>query len=181
MQLSNITSLIIRLSLRSQKYKMRIFFSIFSLLGIILLSGCGFEPANGTTMSGSQTRAGVPPITLPQPGTKSEYLLKNELQRLLPSDQGNYRLAWTYNNQITGAALNSNSDYTRYNNRYILNWRLYDSQNNIVKSATSRTNVGINIAKTGYPTIAAQQDADRQAAKLLSQDIYSQLRAYFKQ
>ncbi|MFV0321910.1 MAG: LPS assembly lipoprotein LptE [Alphaproteobacteria bacterium] len=160
---------------------MRIFLSIFSLWGIILLTGCGFEPANGTAVSRSQTGAIVPPITLPQPGTKSEYLLKNELQRLLPSDQGNYRLAWTYSNQITGTDLNSNSDYTRYNNRYILNWRLYDSQNNVVKSSISRTNIGINIAKTGYPTTAAQQDADREAAKLLSQDVYNQLRTYFKQ
>lgn len=160
---------------------MRIFLSIFALLGMILLTGCGFEPANGTATSRSQSGAVMPPITLPQPSTKSEYLLKNELQRLLPGDQGNYRLAWTYNNQITGTALNANSDYTRYNNRYTLNWRLYDSQNNVVKSSNSRTNVGINIAKTGYPTTAAQQDADRQAAKLLSQDVYSQLRTYFKQ
>ncbi|MFV0431725.1 MAG: LPS assembly lipoprotein LptE [Alphaproteobacteria bacterium] len=159
---------------------MRLVLNIVVIFALSFLASCGFKPANGTASS-FNTTGFMPAISLPQPQTKAEYALKNEFQRRLSGDQGAYRLTWRYNNSLTGSSLNTNNDYERYNNRYTLSWQLYDSNNRRVKSGTSRTNIGINIAKTGYPTIAAQQDADRQAAKILSQDVYSQLRAYFRQ
>ncbi len=151
-------------------------------LCFLLLASCGFEPANHTVFDDKKTgasRSVVPPISLPQAQNKSEFLLKTELQKKLVTTGGNYRLTWTYNTSFVGQNLSINDNYQRFNKSYTLNWKLVGKQGNILKSFASRTNIGIDILKTGYPFEASLQDADRQAAKLLAEDVYNQLQIYF--
>lgn len=149
---------------------------------ILALSACGFKPANQTIFdnnTSSTMRSSVPPIRLPQTQSKSEFLLKSALQKKLPGNNGQYSLTWTYTSGFTGSNLSVNDNYQRFNKSYRLSWSLYDSQNRRVKSGNSRTTIAIDILRTGYPFEAALQDADRQAADVIAQDVYNQLQMHF--
>ncbi len=150
----------------------------------LLLSACGFEPANRTVFDDNNshsTRSIVPSIVLPQAKNKGEFSLKSELEKKLPeSGTANFRLTWQYSSHFIGSNLSVNDEYQRFNKRYMLRWKLRNRQGKVLKSATSQTSIAIDILKTGYPFEAAVQDADRQAAEVIAQDVYNQLQIYFK-
>ncbi len=149
----------------------------------LLLSACGFEPANRTVFDESQknSRAIVPPITLPQAQSKAEFLLKAELEKKLAAGSRDFHLTWEYQSSFVGSNLSVNDNYQRFNKRYTLKWNLYNRQKKLLKSGKTQTNIAIDILKTGYPFEAAIQDADRQAAKVIAQDVYNQLQIHFHQ
>ncbi len=161
---------------------MRYLVIIFSCLWALLLSSCGFQPANHTVFDGkkdSASRSIIPPVYLPEAKSKTEFLLKSELEKKLVQSGGKYRISWQYNMGFVGQNLSVNDNYQRFNKRYTLKWSLYNNQGKRLKSFTSQTNIAIDILRTGYPFEAATQDADRQAAKTLAQDVYNQLQMYF--
>ncbi len=149
----------------------------------LLLSACGFEPANRTAFNdtkSSSTFSVIPSIRLPQAKNKNEFLLKTALQKKLVAKGDHFYLTWEYSSNFIGSNLSINDNYQRFNKRYVLKWTLYNQQKRTLKSATSQTSIAIDILKTGYPFEAAVQDADRQAANVIAQDVYNQLQIYFK-
>ncbi len=146
---------------------------------ILFVSACGFEPLHQTT-TGPSGQVQLPQISLPQARSDSEFLLRSELKKYLNDEKGDYRLTWNYTTSLIGSSLDRDTYYTRYDSLYRLNWKLLNGQGKTVTRGNSSVNVPITIQRTGYPTLAAQKDADQKAAQFLAKDVHVRLVQYFR-
>ncbi len=161
---------------------MKIVRFFISCLIILLASACGFEPLHQTssTSSDKKTQVMLPPISLPQAKSDSGFLLRSELQKYLTDQSGGYRLSWDYSTRLIGSSLDRDTYYTRYDSLYKLNWKLLDAKGKTATKGSSQINVPITIQRTGYPTLASQKDADKNAAQFLAKDVHARLMQYFR-
>lgn len=149
---------------------------------LLFVGACGFEPLHQTNNVSEDKKAQVqlPPILLPQAKSESGFLLRTELKKYLNDEAGDYRLTWSYTANLIGSSLDRDTYYTRYDNIYKLNWKLLNAQGKVVTQGNSQANVPITIQRTGYPTLAAQKDADKKAAQFLAKDVHTKIVGYFR-
>lgn len=155
---------------------------LLSLTIVLLVSACGFEPMHqqaSSQASGTQL-VSLPPIALPQAQSKAEHYLRADLKKYLDTNNPQYNLKWSYKTNLLGSTLDSDSYYTRYDSQYILSWQLLDKSGKTLTRSTSKVNVPISIQKTGHPTLAVREQADRDAAKFLAEDVHIRLVQYFR-
>ncbi len=150
-------------------------FKKITLLMILLavLTGC-LRPLHKIDSSNDSLASSLPPIALNQvPKSEDEWVFKSELEKIFQNGN-DYNLRWSYNKSLQGRVTNKDDDYSTYTSKYTVLWQLYKG-NIKLDSGKTNANINLNIYRTGYPTAAAQQQADRDAAKILAKNVERQI------
>ena len=144
------------------------------------LSGCGFHPMYGPSLSPQLSSIYVEPIA-----ERDGYELRNSLIDLLGSNgemRGKrYRLTITLRESNQGVALRNDAAITRYNDTLAASFVLTDSNGAKVTEGTQTGLTAYNVTSSPYATLTAQQDADRRVAQDIAERIRLDLAAFFRQ
>jgi LPS-assembly lipoprotein len=149
-------------------------------LALMALSGCGFHPMYGPSLSPQLSSIYVDPIA-----ERDGYELRNSLIDLLGSNgetRGKrYRLTITLRESNQGVALRNDSAITRYNDTLAASFVLTDMNGAKITEGTQSGLTAYNVTSSPYATLAAQQDADKRAAQDIAERIRLDLAAFFRQ
>src|SRR3569833_2917418 len=147
---------------------------------LLALSGCGYHPMYGPSLSPQLSSIYVDPIA-----ERDGYELRNTLIDLLGSNgetRGKrYRLALTLSETNQGVALRGDAAIARYNDTLAVNFVLTDLNGKTVTEGTQTGLTAYNVTSSPYATLAAQQDADKRAAQDIAERIRLDLAAFFRQ
>jgi len=146
----------------------------------VALSGCGFHPMYGPSLSPQLSSIYVEPIA-----DRDGYELRNTLIDLLGSNgqmRGKrYRLVITLRESNQGVALRNDAAITRYNDTLAASFVLTDMNGATVTEGTQTGLTAYNVTSSPYATQVAQQDADKRAAQDIAERIRLDLAAFFRQ
>ena len=153
-----------------------------------LFSGaCGFHPlygdaAVGSSLSGTFATIYVEPIE-DNSVADTGFELRNTLIDLLDSNEGAaYRLKVALSESTQGVVLLQDASIVRYNDRLMVKYVLTDSSTGKVVTQGSENGIAAyNAVGSPYATLAAQQDADKRAAKDIAERIRIALGVFFEQ
>jgi len=147
-------------------------------LALMALSGCGFHPMYGPSLSPQLSSIYVEPIA-----DRDGYELRNTLIDLLGSNgqmRGKrYRLVITLRESNQGVALRNDAAITRYNDTLAASFVLTDMNGATVTEGTQTGLTAYNVTSSPYATQVAQQDADKRAAEDIAERIRLDLNVFF--
>lgn len=145
-----------------------------------MMSGCGFQPMYGPSLSPQLASIYVEPVS-----ERDGYELRNTLIDLLGSNgemRGKrYRLTITLTESNQGVALRNDAAITRYNDTVAASFVLTDMSGKTVTEGSQTSLTAYNVTSSPYATLVAQQDADKRAAQDIAQRIRLDLAAFFRQ
>jgi LPS-assembly lipoprotein len=145
-----------------------------------VLSGCGFHPMYGPSLSPQLSSIYVMPVA-----ERDGYELRNTLIDLLGSNgetRGKrYRLTITLRESNQGVALQGDASITRYNDTVAASFVLTDMNGATITEGTQTGLTAYNVTSSPYATLAAQQDADKRTAQDIAERIRLDLAAFFRQ
>lgn len=149
-------------------------FSRFILLGLIILSGCGFKPLYQNMEQTSQELSG---ISVPVVAGTFGYELTKELRMLLPQgvDTPVYTLKLTPDTNLTGLAIEQDDSVTRYNVQTNVLFELVDGNGEVLIRDTVGTLTSYNAITSQYSTLIGEREALRRSARVLAHQIYQKL------
>lgn len=166
---------------------------ILGILGVILLAGCGFEPLyvqkkhdnswyfNGdfdTSISSEMAQIKVEPIA-----ERFGQIVRNELiDSLTPHgvpSRPKYRLyVYLTDRTVTQQAMRKDITATREKVSYRVEYTL-NLGDEVLLNGNSVVDVGYDILANPYSTTIAQKKTEKNAAKIIANDIALRLGAYF--
>ncbi len=142
-----------------------------SLAAALLLTACNLRPiyAGGAQGPAATTLASIEIAPIPD---RAGYLVRQQLlQRLQPADRPAYRLEVTLDDKITGFGIRTDTSIARERRTLRARYRLVATTTNaVVLDATAATDEGIDVVRSEYAVVAAEQTAlDRLAVSLAEQ------------
>lgn len=166
---------------------------ILVILGLFLMSGCGFEPLyvqRDTTSSwyfGGQTNTSISAemaqIKVEPIADRFGQQVRNSLLDLLtpkgtPKDP-KYRLkAKLVKKVVTQQAMRRDITATSERVEYVMGYELWHG-NNVVLKSSSEAYVSYDIMANPYSTTMAQKKTETDAAKIIANDMVLRIGAYF--
>ena len=161
---------------------MRPFPLIAAALGLTLaLSGCGLHPlyAGGSQGAVAAALSGVE--VAPIQG-KAGWLMANALRDRLGDGQGGgarYRLDVKLDDQIKGLGVRRDDSVTRERRILRARYQLIDQASNaVLVDATAGSDAGIDVVRSEYATIAAENTALERLAVIVADEIVARLATY---
>lgn len=146
------------------------------LLCAVTLAACGFTPAYAPGGSGTALQN---TILAAEPRDKPAFDLVERIEeRLGPSDNPRFELAYTITQNSVGVAISTENAITRYNLTGIVDWSLSDAATGArltggrAENFTSYSATGSTVAG-----LAAEEDASLRLMRILADQIVSQLLA----
>lgn len=152
-----------------------------ALLALALLSGCGLRPlySGGSDGAIAQSLAGV--SVAPIAG-KNGWLVQNALRdRLAIASEGEarFRLEIELDDQIEGFGVRADDAITRERRTLRARYRLVDLQGGTtVVDATAGSDAGIDVVRSEYATIAAENTALERLANEVADQIVARVALY---
>jgi LPS-assembly lipoprotein len=152
-----------------------------ALLALALLSGCGLRPlySGGSDGAIAQSLAGV--SVAPIAG-KNGWLVQNALRdRLAIASEGEarFRLEIELDDQIEGFGVRADDAITRERRTLRARYRLVDMQGGTtVVDATAGSDAGIDVVRSEYATIAAENTALERLANEVADQIVARVALY---
>lgn len=152
-----------------------------ALLLLAALSGCGLRPlySGGSDGTIAQSLAGV---TVAPIAGKSGWLVQNALRdRLAIASEGEarYRLEIELDDQIEGFGVRADDAITRERRTLRARYRLVDLQGGTtVVDATAGSDAGIDVVRSEYATIAAENTALERLANEVADQIIARVALY---
>ena len=140
--------------------------TFLSLIAMLPVAGCGFQPAFGAAGAGASLRGR---IAYRAPNTPEGFRLRTRLEdRLGRVEQGDYLLTVQLNIQEEAVVISSAQDINRFNLPGTANWTLTEPGNDQpLASGTAETFTAYSAFGTTVATREAQDDArDRLAIAL---------------
>lgn len=153
------------------------------LIGAALLAGCGLHPLYGS----GGTTAALGGIDVPAIQGKSGWLVANALRDRLAAMKADggasrYRLDVTLEDQITGLGVRPDNSVSRERRTLRARYQLVDlSSGTVVVDATAGSDAGIDVIRSEYATIAAENSALERLAAILADKMVSRLALYARQ
>ena len=150
------------------------------LAAMALLAGCGLHPLYG---SGS-TAAALGTVEVAPIQGKSGWLVANALRDRLAAHQdgagsSRYRLDVTLDDQIQGLGVRPDNSVSRERRTLRARYQLVDlSTNAVVVDATAGSDAGIDVIRSEYATIAAENTALERLAAIVADKVVAQLALY---
>jgi LPS-assembly lipoprotein len=155
------------------------------LLGAVLLvgTGCGFQPLYG----GGERNATVAELNRVEIGQIADRVgqeLRNSLIDRMSTDPTGapalYHLAVDINQGQSALAIQADDSITRYNLTMTANFTLSDLATGEAIYQTSIRAVGsYNVVDSDYATLVSQQDAEKRAAREISDQIATLISVFF--
>lgn len=148
------------------------------LAGALLLSACGLKPmyAGG---AGGQVARGLAAVEVPAIEGKAGWLVRNALVDRLGAAGAaapRYRLDVRLDEKLEGLGLLSNDAIGRERRTLRARYQLVDTVTGaIVLDATAGSDAGIDVVSSEYATIAAEQTALENLAKVVADKIVARL------
>lgn len=152
-----------------------------ALLLLAALSGCGLRPlySGGSDGTIAQSLAGV---TVAPIAGKNGWLVQNALRdRLAIASEGEarYRLEIELDDQIEGFGVRADDAITRERRTLRARYRLVDLQGGTtVVDATAGSDAGIDVVRSEYATIAAENTALERLANEVADQIVARVALY---
>ena len=148
------------------------------LSAALLLAGCGLHPLYGT----GSTATALGTVEVAPIQGKSGWLVANALRdRLVPHQQGasRYRLDVTLDDQIQGLGVRPDNSVSRERRTLRARYQLVDlSSSTVVVDATAGSDAGIDVIRSEYATIAAENTALERLAGVLADKVVARLALY---
>lgn len=156
-----------------------------ALLLPLALAGCGLQPlySGGADGAVAQALAGVE--VAPIPG-KNGWLVRNALRdRIAAVPDGStsrYRLEVELDDKIEGFGIRRDDAITRERRTLRARYRLVEAGNNtVVVDATAGSDAGIDVVRSEYATIAAENSAIERLAQDVADQIVARIALYARQ
>lgn len=152
-----------------------------ALLLLAALSGCGLRPlySGGSDGTIAQSLAGV---TIAPIAGKNGWLVQNALRdRLAIASEGEarFRLEIELDDQIEGFGVRADDAITRERRTLRARYRLVDLQGGTtVVDATAGSDAGIDVVRSEYATIAAENTALERLANEVADQIIARVALY---
>jgi len=148
------------------------------LAGALLLSACGLTPMYAGGASG-QVAQGLAAVEVPAIEGKAGWLVRNALVDRLGaagSVSPRYRLDVRLDDKLEGLGLLSDDTIGRERRTLRARYQLVDTVSGaIVLDATAGSDAGIDVVSSEYATIAAEQTALENLAKVVADKIVARL------
>ncbi|MEY4670273.1 MAG: hypothetical protein RLZZ415_152 [Pseudomonadota bacterium] len=148
------------------------------LAAALLLSACGLKPMYAGGASG-QVAQGLAAVEVPAIEGKAGWLVRNALvDRLGAAGQATprYRLDVRLDEKLEGLGLLSDDTIGRERRTLRARYQLVDSvTGTVVLDATAGSDAGIDVVSSEYATIAAEQTALENLAKVVADKIVARL------
>jgi LPS-assembly lipoprotein len=151
-----------------------------------LVSACGFTPVLGEHGANALVEEKLAQISVaPMPGIVGVYLRNDLLDRLRAEDKptaASHRLEVGLSSGLVGSLVEPDASVTRYSLMLGASYKLIDlSSNAIVLEGNTEATSAYNVVESEYATLVARRDAERRAAKMLSDDLSLRLALFFAQ
>jgi len=151
-------------------------------LALLLLPGCGLQPlySGGSGGQVAQALAGVE--VAPIPG-KNGWLISNALKdriAAVPDAPPRYRLEVELDDKIEGFGIRRDDAITRERRTLRARYRLKDTSGAVLVDATAGSDAGIDVVKSEYATIAAENTALERLAGEVADQIVARIALYAK-
>jgi LPS-assembly lipoprotein len=149
----------------------------------LMLSGCGLQPlySGGSEGSVAQALAGVE--VAPIPG-RSGWLVQNALKDRIAAVAGGsprYRLQVELDDSIEGFGIRADDAITRERRTLRARYRLTEQGSGaVVLDATAGSDAGIDVVRSEYATIAAENTAVERLAGEVADQIVARIALYAK-
>lgn len=144
----------------------------------LLLSGCGLQPMYAGGASG-QVAQGLAAVEVPAIEGKAGWLVRNALvDRLGAVDRATprYRLDVRLDDKLEGLGLLSDDTIGRERRTLRARYQLVDTASGaILLDATAGSDAGIDVVSSEYATIAAEQTALENLAKVVADRIVARV------
>jgi LPS-assembly lipoprotein len=156
------------------------------LLGLLLpiglgLAGCGLQPMYAGGGHGPVART-LSDIEIGPIAGQQGWLMRNALIDRLgatANGSGRYKLDVMLDDQITGFGIRSNNTVTRERRTLRARFKLVDSSNQaVLLDATAGADAGIDVVKSEYAVIAAEQTALEHLAGEVADQIVTRVALY---
>jgi LPS-assembly lipoprotein len=156
---------------------------IARLAPLLLLAGCGLQPlySGGSDGAVAQALAGVD--VAPIPG-RNGWLVQNALKdRIAAVPDGNprYRLTVELDDKIEGFGIRRDDAITRERRTLRARYQLRDAGSGaVLVDATAGSDAGIDVVRSEYATIAAENTALERLAQEVADQIVARIALYAK-
>jgi LPS-assembly lipoprotein len=156
-----------------------------ALLGLCaLLGGCGFRPLLKPAGDTAGVREELAAVQVPALTGRVGYLVRDGLlDQLNPTGAqvpSRYQLAIRLRRRTAALGIQLNNTITRFNLTVIARFSLLDaSSQRVLYSSTIRRVASYNAIRAPYAELSAELDAERRAAREVSNDIRTQLAIHF--
>jgi LPS-assembly lipoprotein len=156
---------------------------IARLAPLLLLAGCGLQPlySGGSDGAVAQALAGVE--VAPIPG-KSGWLVQNALRdriAAVPDASPRYRLTVELDDKIEGFGIRRDDAITRERRTLRARYQLRDAGSGaVLVDATAGSDAGIDVVRSEYATIAAENTALERLAQEVADQIVARVALYAK-
>jgi len=154
---------------------------IARLAPLLLLAGCGLQPlySGGSDGQVAQALAGVE--VAPIPG-RSGWLVQNALKDripAIPNGDPRYRLEIELDDKIEGFGIRRDDAITRERRTLRARYRLTDAGSGaLLLDATAGSDAGIDVVRSEYATIAAENTALERLAQEVADQIVARVALY---
>lgn len=143
--------------------------ALVALIGLALLSACGFSPMYAPGPGGT---AAIGPISIGQIDGRAGHALRTELDRMLAVEQGaagpQHHLEVTLSEQVIGLGLRLDESSSRAEMRLTALYVLSDAGGHEIRG-TLTSIVNYEVPAAAYAAIAAQDDARERAAETMAE------------
>lgn len=149
----------------------------------LLLGACGYRPLYGTIEGDSSVAGALASISIPEPTTRVEQLIRNELVSTISpagGDGGAYLLEIDAEGDEEPAVIAFNSDEIRKSVRLRAKFRLIDKvSGKVLYAAKTFSQVQYDRVGAPFADLQARTNAEERAAKEIGGDIRTRLAAHF--
>ncbi len=154
----------------------------FLILALLMLGACGFEPLYGTRGGdGPGIRAAA--IEIAPIKDRIGHVVRNHLIDSLTPDgqpaQPDYRLRIKITQTTAPLMIQLNDSVNRFNLTLRATFSLSDRTGAVVYRGAAKAIGSYNVVDSKFATLAAEQDAAREAARALSDEIRALILVYF--
>lgn len=154
---------------------------IRSLAPLLLLTGCGLQPlySGGSDGRVAQALAGIEVAPI---AGRNGWLVQNALQDRIAVGSGTgprYRLTVELDDKIEGFGIRRDDAITRERRTLRARYRLTDAgSGTVLVDATAGSDAGIDVVRSEYATIAAENSALERLAQEVADQIVARLALY---
>ncbi|OUR80458.1 hypothetical protein A9Q83_00565 [Alphaproteobacteria bacterium 46_93_T64] len=150
---------------------------------LFLVAGCGFQPLYGSqTLNAKVTASLDQTYVLPIEGRVGQLVRNQLLDRVSPKglpSRATYQLVVKLREQKQGLAIDKTDATNRYNLTIFAKYSLLDSTGKqALYSGSAQSVASFNIVESDFANLAAEKNARKRSAIVVSEEIHRQLSVY---
>lgn len=155
-----------------------------AIAALVVLAGCGFRPLYGQRAAGGSAATDMAMVAIAPIPDRLGQILHNDLRdRLNPRGQPSipaYRLEIRLERVREGLAIRRDEEVTRANLKLTANFHLKNLRDGgIALKGSTRSVASFNLVRSDFANLIAERDAERRAARELSDGITTRLAIFF--